>query len=122
MLCYLSKVQLLNHLLQSVLADLKVPSYIAALGMIDKIVMGPFWRYLQTTTASILESSHIYTRMVHQFDIWGNDAHLITEGEEKLFDAKCSQLDADIVAKKLFLPSSDEYLVEEVLRLIFKAQ
>ena len=43
------------------------------------------------------------------------------EGEEKLFDEEHSQLDADIVAKKLFLPSSDKYLVEEVLRLIFKA-
>ena len=69
MLQYLFEIHgTLNRLLQAVLSDLKVPSYIAAckaLVVIDKIVTGPFWRLLQTSTVSILEMGNVYTKMVN---------------------------------------------------------
>ena len=46
----------LNRLLQAVLKDLKSPLLIAgckALGNIDKLLTGPFWRYLQALSVSI---------------------------------------------------------------------
>lgn len=58
----------LNLLLQSVLRDIhvRVPKYIAgckALGIIDKVITGPFWRKLESTQLSILDMSEIYTMM-----------------------------------------------------------
>ena len=67
----------LNRLLQAVLNDLRSPHLIAgckALGIIDKLVTGPFWRLLQTSTVSILQMSEIYTTMKDKFDEWSGDA------------------------------------------------
>ena len=50
----------LNRLLQAVLSDLQVSQFVTgirALGIIDKIVTGPFWRHLQSSSVSILEMS-----------------------------------------------------------------
>lgn len=52
-----------NRLLQSVMKDLRSPYLIAgckALGIIDKLVTGSFWRYLQTSSISILQMSEVY--------------------------------------------------------------
>ena len=122
MLEYLSKVHgPLNCLLQAVLRDLKLPSYMAAckaLGIIDKIITGPFWRYLQLSTVSILEMSETYSKMVNQFDSWAEDAQLMMEGKEILFD---EPVETDIVSMKLFSPSPNDNLAQEVLELILKA-
>ncbi len=72
--------QQLNRLLQAVLSDLRVPQYIAgckALGIIDKIVTGPFWRKLESSTVSILEMSTVYSEMKEKFDQWSSDAQSI---------------------------------------------
>jgi len=48
----------LNLPLQAVLSYLKVSHNIAgvkALGIIDKVVTGPFWRYLESSSVSILK-------------------------------------------------------------------
>ena len=66
----------LNQLLQAVLSDLRVPHIIAAcraLGIIDKVVTGPFWRYLQNSAISILDMSDTYSKMKLTFEKWGFD-------------------------------------------------
>ena len=122
MLQYLFEIHgTLNHLLQAVLSDLKVPSYIAAcnaLGVIDKIVTGPFWRLLQTSTVSILEMGNVYTKMVNQFEKWADDAQLIMEGKEVLFEE--DRLEFYTVAKKIFSSTLNDSLVQEILQLLFK--
>ena len=60
-----------TNLLQAVLADLQSDQNIAgckALGIIDKIVTGPFWRHLKTSPVSILDMSEAYTEMKEKFD------------------------------------------------------
>ena len=55
-----------NHLLQSVLADLKEPTYLSgcrALGLIDKLVSGPLWRKLQESDISVLKMGNLYCDM-----------------------------------------------------------
>ena len=123
MLQYLFEIHgTLNRLLQAVLSDLKVPSYIAAckaLGVIDKIVTGRFWRLLQTSTVSILEMGNVYMKMVNQFEKWADDAQLIMEGKEVLFEE--DRLEFDTVAKKIFSSTLNDSLVQEILQLLFKA-
>ena len=78
----------LNQLLQAVLKDLQRPYLIAgckALGIIDKIVTGPVWRCLQSSTVSILEMSDIYAKMKQKFDEWGNDSQGVIENQLFLF-------------------------------------
>ena len=122
MLQYLFEIHgTLNRLLQAVLSDLKVPSYIAAckaLGVIDRIVTGPFWRLLQTSTLSILEMGNVYTKMVNQFEKLADDAQLIMEGKKVLFEE--DRFEFDTVAKKIFSSTLND-LVQEILQLLFKA-
>ena len=112
----------LNKLLKAVLADLHVVHQIAgcrALGIIDKLVTGPFWRKLESSTVSILNLSKLYTKMKEKFDIWGEDASSLMENEAVLF-AEHTNAD-DTVAKDLFTPSSHDALTQEALQLIFKS-
>lgn len=79
----------LNQLLQAVLRDLRTPHLVAgcqALGILDKIVTGPFWRHLQTSTVSVLEMSTTYTMMKGKFDEWGCDAQTLIENNDRLFE------------------------------------
>lgn len=112
----------LNRLLQSVLKDLKSPYFIAgckALGIIDKLVTGPFWRHLQSSTISILGMSGVYTNMREKFERWSSDAQKVLENEEMLFE-DCTST-ADEVASYLFEPADDDHLVQELLQLLCKA-
>ena len=46
-----------NQLLRAVLADVKVPEYLAgckALGLVNKIVTGPLWRVMESQDATII--------------------------------------------------------------------
>ena len=79
----------LNRLLESVLRDLKTPHLIAgcqALGILDKIVTGPFWRHLQTSTISVLDMSNTHTIMKDKFEEWGSDAQNLIENKDALFE------------------------------------
>ena len=112
----------LNRLLQAVLSDLSVPKYIAgckALGIIDKIVTGPLWRHLVHSGVTILEMSSTYSKMHALFEEWGQDAPCVIDREKGLFDDhECKN---DIVADKLFQPTSDDLMVQELLQLLFKS-
>ena len=112
----------LNRLLQAVLSDLSVPKYNAgckALGIIDKIVTGPLWRHLVHSGVTILEMSSTYSKMHALFEEWGQDAQCVIDREKGLFDDhECKN---DIVADKLFQPTSDDLMVQELLQLLFKS-
>ena len=112
----------LNRLLQAVLSDLSVPKYIAgckALGIIDKIVTGPLWRHLAHSGVTILEMSSTYSKMHALFEEWGQDAQCVIDREKGLFDD--DQCKNDIVADKLFQPTLDDLMVQELLQLLFKS-
>ena len=109
----------LNRLLQAVLADLRVPQYVAgckALGIIDKLITGPFWRYLESSKDSILELSSVYSKMKTEFDKWGCDALPLIENEVLLFPDFTNY--ADEVAMFLNKPSPVDSMVQELLQLL----
>lgn len=111
----------LNRLLQAVLHDLKTPHLIAgchALGILDKVVTGPFWRYLQTSTVSVLDMSDVYTRMKDKFEGWGSDARDLIEHQDTLFE---EHTHSDETSVHLFRPTSEYSTVLELLQLLCKA-
>ena len=112
----------LNQLLQAVLMRFRCQYYVAAcktLGIIDKIVTGPFWRYLQDSTVSVLDMSDVYTRMKMKFDDRGDDAQCLVSNEDILFpDYTDTTTDVSV---SLFEPTENDGLVQEVLQLIFKS-
>ena len=112
----------LNRLLQAVLADLRTPQYIAgckALGIIDKLITGPFWRYLEASKDSILEMSGVYTKMKMEIDRWGCDALPLLESEVLLFPDFTNS--ADEVALYLNRPSHIDSMAQELLQLLCKS-
>ena len=112
----------LNRLLQAVLADLKSDCNIAgckALGIIDKVVTGPFWRHLKTSTVSILDMSAVYTKMKEKFDEWGDDSQHLINSQASLFP-EFTNAD-DPIAQCLFQPTENDGIVQELLQLLFKS-
>ena len=119
--CYLSEFHgsELNRLLQAVLCDLRTPHLIAgcqALGILDKIVTGPFWRHLQTSSVSVLDMSNTYTLMKQKFDEWGCDAQNLIENQDRLFEEHTHD---DDVSESLFSQSSAYTM--ELLQLLCKS-
>ena len=115
----------LNRLLQAVLSDLSSPKYIAgckALGIIDKVITGPLWRYLMQSTTSILKMSEVYSMMERKLEEWGQDAQCVIEREEFLFEDDQPDMD-DNVTNALFSSTSDseDLMVQELLQLLFKS-
>ena len=56
-----------NKLLKAVLADVKVPEFLAgckALGLINKIVTGPLWRVIESKDVSILDMNTHYCHLL----------------------------------------------------------
>ena len=112
----------LNRLLQAVLTDLKSETNSAGckgLGIIDKIITGPFWRLLKTSPVSILGMSEAYTMMKEKFDEWGDDSLPLLKNEAYLFPDFTNA--DDLVAKCLFQPSDCDVIVQELLQLLLKS-
>ena len=119
-----SHINSLNRLLQAVLSDLQTPHLIAgckALGIIDKLVTGPFWRFLQTSTVSILQMSEWYTMMKDKFEEWSSDAQKVLENQDVLFEEFTSLTVRDEVAACLYERTEEIPMVQELLQLLFKA-
>ena len=55
----------------------------------------------------------MYTKMVNQFEKWADDAQLIMEGKEVLFEE--DRFEFDTVAKKIFSSTLNDSLVQEIL-------
>ena len=74
--------------MQAILSDLQVSHYVVgirALGIIDKVVTGPFWRHLESSSVSILEMSETYSKMKNKFEEWSEDTQVVMDNEELLF-------------------------------------
>ena len=96
-----------------------MPQYLAgcrALGIIDKLVTGPLWRYLQLASTSVLTMSEVYTTMKEKFEGWGEDAQRIVEGCANFLPQQESH---DHVYKSLFMEAENDVMVQELLQIIF---
>ena len=113
----------LNRLLQAVLSDLQLSHFVAeirALGIIDKIVTGPFWRHLESSSVSILKMSDTYSKMKDKFEKWSKDAQTVMDNENLLFPSFTNNDDS--VAKVLFQSAPDtDVITQEVLQLFFQS-
>ena len=112
----------LNRLLQAVLADLRIPQYTAgckALGIVDKLITGPFWRHMESSERSVLEMSGSYSKMKSMFDSWGDDALPLMENEVLLFPDFTNTTDE--VALELCKPSLFDSMAQELLQLLCKS-
>ena len=112
----------LNRLLQAVLSDLQVSHFVAgarALGIIDKVITGPFWRHLESSSVSILEMSDTYCKMKSNFEKWSKDAQAVMDNEDLLFP-EFTNTD-DPVAEVLFQSSQDDVMTQEILQLLFQS-
>ena len=110
-------------LLQSVLHDLQSPHLISgcrAVGILDKLITGPFWRHLQTSTVSILEMSKVYTAMKEKFERWNNDAQCVLEHRDFLFQ-DLTEIETDCVSACVFESMADDHMAQELLEMIFKS-
>ena len=112
----------LNRLLQAVLSDLQVSHFVAgarALGIIDKVITGPFWRHLESSTVSVLEMSDTYCKMRSKFEKWSKDAQAVMDNEDLLFPDFTNK--DDPVARALFQSSQDDVMTQEILQLLFQS-
>ena len=110
-----------NQLLKAVEADSKVHEYWAvcrALGLVNKIVTGPFWRLLESDTP-ILEMNKKYQHMVACFEKWAQDATPVLTGEARLFEEYPPSV--DFVWDALLKTSTLDSLVQEILEALFSA-
>lgn len=113
----------LNLLLQAVLKDLKVAQYAAgcrALGIIDKVVTGPLWRYLVLSSVSVLGMSDIYTKIVEKLEAWGEDAQEVMEGNDTL-EVFRDDKERDEIHRMLITSTMDDSMVQELLQMLFKS-
>ena len=109
-----------NRLLSCVLGDLKNPIYISgcrALGLIDKIVTGPFWRKLEESVSSVLEMSSTYSEIKKQFDSWAEDSSSLIEGSIRCIPD--GVIHEDEVWNALIQSNSTDTMTQELLQLIF---
>ena len=112
----------LNRLLQAVLSDLQVSHFVAgarALGIIDKVITGPFWRHLESSTVSVLEMSDTYCKMRSKFEKWRKDAQAVMDNEDLLLPDFTNK--DDPVARALFQSSQDDVMTQEILQLLFQS-
>jgi E1A/CREB-binding protein len=95
-----------NKLLKAVQFDIQQKVYLAqirALGMVDKIITGPFWRLVEGT-ASILDLNAPLNHMLQQLKSWAVDATPLFEGEPLFRDV---DIHRDELYQELFAESGD---------------
>ena len=111
-----------NNLLRAVLADIKVPEFLAgckALGLINKIVTGPLWRVIESKDVSILDMNSRYRRLLECFEKWSKDASEIVSGEAVLF--RDFSPVPDMIFDSLAKPSDLDATVQEILQVVFSS-
>ena len=113
-----------NRLLQLVAKDIVEPVYLAgvrALGILDKIVTGPFFR-LTENAKSVLDLNPHLKRMQECLEQWSTDASPLLEGAT-LFDEEVVPIHRDELFDSLFQEQSVqlETLTQEALEIIFNS-
>ena len=110
-----------NKLLKAVLADVRVPEFLAgckALGLINKIVTGPLWRVIESKDVSILDMNSYYCRLLDCFSKWAVDASEVVSGEARLFTDYCATQDE--IFNSLTSTHCDlDSTVQEILQVTF---
>ena len=109
-----------NKLLKAVLADVKVPEFLAgckALGLINKIVTGPLWRVIESKDVSILDMNTHYRRLLDCLNEWSIDASDVVSAEAMLFPDYSPTQDA--IFDSLVKPSDLDSTVQEILQFVF---
>ena len=113
----------LNHLIQAVLADLHSSHLVTgcrALGIVDKLITGLLWRYLQLSNVSILDMSQVYTTIMSKFEEWSNDAYSVVKDQPFICEG-WSLSDADEIFSSLCNKADKDDDLHELLQLLFKS-
>ncbi|XP_003729015.2 uncharacterized protein LOC100888157 [Strongylocentrotus purpuratus] len=95
-----------NNLLKAVQYDVQQTIYLAqirALGIIDKVITGPFWRLVERTD-NILQLNNPLAIMQNKLKSWANDASPILN-KEVLFEN--IEIHKDVMYEALFAESED---------------
>ena len=113
-----------NRLLQVVSKDIVEPVYltgIRALGILDKIVTGPFFR-LTENAKSVLDLNPHLQQMQKCLEQWSQDATPLLEGET-LFNEEVVPIHSYEMYESLFKEQSEqlETLTQEALEIIFNS-
>lgn len=77
-----------NELLKCLLFDIQEPLYLAecrALGIVDKLITGPFWRLIEQTP-SVLSLNSDLAKLQAKLDQWSKDATPLLDGSEAIFE------------------------------------
>ncbi|XP_070547896.1 uncharacterized protein [Ptychodera flava] len=91
-----------NRLLSAVSEDLQIPVYkaeIRALGLIDKVVTGPYWRIVEKVD-NILDMNQHLLQMKLGLERWTHDATTVLEGEP-MFAPEVAPIHKDALYDKL---------------------
>ena len=96
-----------NSLLESIGFDINEPAFLAgarALGIIDKIITGPYWRLLEKN-GSIYDMNEHLLQMKLNMEAWSKDASPLLSGEP-LFDETCVCIHKDQIYQSLMEPTT----------------
>ena len=110
-----------NNLLKAVEEDIEVKVHLAelrALGIIDKIITGPFWRVINHADSILDLNSYLFT-MKERFELWCKDASSLLNGEP-LFDEDTIPIHRDQISEELFESTADsecESLTQQVFEM-----
>ena len=97
-----------NRLLSAVMEDINNlvhKARVRALGIIDKLITGPFWRPIEKK-GSILDLNPFLLQMKNKLEVWGTDASPLSEGVP-LFDENDVELHKDNIRDALLSPCDD---------------
>ncbi|XP_077869048.1 uncharacterized protein LOC144360010 [Saccoglossus kowalevskii] len=114
-----------NRLLSAVAEDLSVKVYIAelrALGIIDKVVTGPYWRITEKVEGILGMNKHLL-QMKMMLERWSKDAAPVLDGE-LMFSEDDAEVHRDHLYEKLFAETSDaelDSMTIQALELIMHA-
>ena len=114
---FISSLSDANSLLESVNFDIQEPAYLAgirALGIIDKVITGPYWRLLETKGGIYDLNTHLH-QMKITMEAWSKDASPLLSVGETLFNPDVVQMHQDEIYQKLFEPTSP--LIESLTQL-----
>ena len=78
---------------------------VRSLGIIDKLITGPFWRLIEKK-GSILEMNPHLLQMKNKLEVWGIDASPLLRGKS-MFDPKDVELHRDKIWDQLFMQTEN---------------
>lgn len=100
-----------NDLLKSVQLDVEELVYVSgtrALGIIDKVITGPFWRLIENSPNVLSLNKNLYQLKI-QLEQWSQDASPLLAGD-CLFDEQEAPINKDEVYEHLIAPSENSVL------------